>query len=775
MVKEKSVSDTKVINVERLTIDFWSCPDLQLGPLLRFRNFAIALIRRGLEKSPRCKGFVKNILSCGIFRNRTTEVFLSQNSRLPLWLHEYKASLFFRFGFFGRAAMNLRRINHRKEPSGKLLYKECLAWTLAGQSALAAETARRALRKFPENENILRIFLHLHKDVAQVSPGVKALMSANRCQYFLLAADLLEKNSMGHDAAKRLLDFAKSQTQYAELIADYLLWYLNKREEACEAFDIALKRKETKALYLKRAMAIAAVQKNTEDLKRARKEILDNLKRSKNIHLNSEDNSSYTDTISEMPLMKEYCFLDNLYHLAYQCESDVEIMRRRSEAFYHNFPDLKYISPHISSQKYNKDHRKIRIGFFVELFHSVIWEYWGHILASLPRDVFQVIIFAPEGMPPSYQKVWRSFCDEFVTYPYSYSHVAVPVSKEFGFSAFPKTREIVAAAELDILHLTLVGQSPLFQYLAYARLAPVQMVDGGRITTTGMPEIDYYLQNEGHFIGDPAYYFTERLALIEGQTPFFKNIMERQETLPEYKLTRKKLRWPKDSHIYLGMQGIGKRHPEMDVLFARILIEDPKAVLVLTHNVSSPGLWDDLIDNLKEFGVKEAAQRLLKAPHCDSHPPAFAKALVNLADVCLSYRRFGGGITFNQLLAYGVPQIIWPDKSFPGGLCANIYRQIGMDELIVDTADAYVTRNIQIASEKRYRSELKRKFRSRVRKFYENLSQTDFMGSFSWFLEEAVLRERSGLPPAHWHRGKFYERLTEDDMKSFATLTRLQN
>jgi predicted O-linked N-acetylglucosamine transferase (SPINDLY family) len=171
---------------------------------------------------------------------------------------------------------------------------------------------------------------------------------------------------------------------------------------------------------------------------------------------------------------------------------------------------------------------------------------------------------------------------------------------------------------------------------------------------------------------------------------------------------------------------------------------------------------------LEHLGITNAAQRILRAPICNTKPPGFTGALLNLADVCLSYRRFGGGLTFNQLLANGIPQIIWPNESYAGYICAGIYKQIGLEDLLVDNADAYVAGNIKLAVDKEYRDEVRRVFRFKVKTFYERLSRSDYTGSLAAFFQQAVSRARSGIPPAHWHRDHFYEKLTVENLRNFA-------
>ena len=102
----------------------------------------------------------------------------------------------------------------------------------------------------------------------------------------------------------------------------------------------------------------------------------------------------------------------------------------------------------------------------------------------------------------------------------------VNVSKAYGDQSFAAARDILGSANLDILYSPLVGQSPFAQYLAYARLAQVQIADGGRMTTTGMPEIDYYLLANGAFSSDPDQYFSEKLAVVDAYVHYFKVLME---------------------------------------------------------------------------------------------------------------------------------------------------------------------------------------------------------------------------------------------------------
>jgi hypothetical protein len=752
-----------------LTIgDYYSnLPELEISKIIKIRNFSFDILRKILHKFPKLAKPVRKIFSL-IFKGPIRSVTESPKLRRSVFPAEIKYWILFHCGFFGLAALKLRRLSVVKEPSAKLLYRECLAWSLAGQLDAAAETAQRALKKRPDDQKIIRLFMHLHQDFSLVRRGVRLLLDIGTLQTTLLAASLLNNNGAGDEASSILLKFAEHHPEYAESLADVILWDLNSRSKARHAFELALAHKPTNALRVKHILAMSQTSRNLDELSLTRNEILTELQAVAIDDSCKIDTSNYVDTFTARNFVLTDVYLDNLYSILFHGENDLEIMKARASAFYHIFPDLKFIASHINATKHDLN-RKIRFGFFTEFTYNEVWNFWGHMLKTLPRDIFHIILFVPSDLPLLHRKDLHKLCDELREYPYFDTIKIVPVQKAYAAEAsFSATRGILASCELDILYSNLIGQSPLPQYLAYGRLAKVQMVDGGRMTTTGMPEIDYYLQPEGAFTGEPEKYFSEPLAFIEGQTPFFRAMWELSTKTPRFRLTRKKLKWPAGAVVYLGMQELANCHPEMHDLFAELLKKDARALLVLTNRVGGPILWSNLISNLQIAGVENPAQRIMAAPHCNLQPAGYRRSMVHLADTCLSYRRFGGGTTFYNMLVDGIPQIIWPAESYIGYYCASVYKQIGLDDLLVDNAEDYVNRNIFIANNYKYREELKEIFQMKVKVFYESQVHYDYSGSISRFFQDAVKRAESGLPPAHWHQGRFYDHLSAEQLKDFA-------
>src|SRR5947199_133897 len=59
-------------------------------------------------------------------------------------------------------------------------------------------------------------------------------------------------------------------------------------------------------------------------------------------------------------------------------------------------------------------------------------------------------------------------------------------------------REAIARLELDVLFYQDVGLEPLSYFLAFSRLAPVQLTSFGHPDTTGIPNLDYFLSSSSY-------------------------------------------------------------------------------------------------------------------------------------------------------------------------------------------------------------------------------------------------------------------------------------
>jgi hypothetical protein len=96
----------------------------------------------------------------------------------------------------------------------------------------------------------------------------------------------------------------------------------------------------------------------------------------------------------------------------------------------------------------------------------------------------------------------------------------------------PQWQAQVAALELDALFYPDIGMWPSTYFLAYARLAPVQMVSYGHPDTTGIDTVDYFLGGDAPMEPEGAEaYYSERLVRFT-RLPFCYQLFSLPTSIP---------------------------------------------------------------------------------------------------------------------------------------------------------------------------------------------------------------------------------------------------
>jgi predicted O-linked N-acetylglucosamine transferase (SPINDLY family) len=76
-------------------------------------------------------------------------------------------------------------------------------------------------------------------------------------------------------------------------------------------------------------------------------------------------------------------------------------------------------------------------------------------------------------------------------------------------------------------------------------------------------------------------------------------------------------------------------------------------------------------------------------------------------DVALDPFPFGGGLTTCEALWMGVPVVTWPGESFASRHGLSYLTALGLGELVVGSAEAYVERAVGLAEDRSWRSGLR--------------------------------------------------------------------
>jgi len=339
--------------------------------------------------------------------------------------------------------------------------------------------------------------------------------------------------------------------------------------------------------------------------------------------------------------------------------------------------------------------RRLRIGFVSTYFyeHSVGRTIFG-LIRDLPRDRFEVQVFAIAPQADDLAEAIRKGADRYVPLPLDLGRV----------------RDAIDSAALDIVFFADIGMHPLTYFLAFWRLAPIQMVTWGHSVTSGIDTIDYYLSSDAIEAAGSEQYYTEKLVRLPGY--FMPRY--RRPALEGPRASRGQLGLPEGRHLYYCPQNLFKLHPDFDAAIRAILERDPDAELVLIEF-----LRDGVAEQLRrrfELTLGELASRIRFVPRSGHR-----RFLQNVAaaDVVLDPFHFGGCNSSCDALSLGVPVVTLPGSQLPGRFTLGLYKEIDLDCCIARSVDEYVEIALRLGCDAEYRKSVSEQISARCARLFD--------------------------------------------------------
>ncbi|MCK6453885.1 MAG: tetratricopeptide repeat protein, partial [Alphaproteobacteria bacterium] len=266
---------------------------------------------------------------------------------------------------------------------------------------------------------------------------------------------------------------------------------------AREAYRTCLATHRSDALRLRLATVMPAIPQSVAEIERCRAEfdqLLGELEASP---------LSVADPLREIGA--------TAFYLAYHGHQDRAFQERLARLHARACPALLYRAPHCRTGAPRPAGRRIRIGFVSTFLRNhTIGRLNRGLIAGLDRARFEVTVFAPVPPGDEIAREIHAGADHSVVLP----------------PGLDGARRAIGEAALDVLYYTDIGMVPLTYFLAFARLAPVQLTTWGHPLTTGIANVDWFVSlAEGEPEGATAHY-SERLARL----PFLSTCYRRPGT-----------------------------------------------------------------------------------------------------------------------------------------------------------------------------------------------------------------------------------------------------
>lgn len=362
------------------------------------------------------------------------------------------------------------------------------------------------------------------------------------------------------------------------------------------------------------------------------------------------------------------------FFLGYQGQNDRPLQEALAHYYRKACPALVSTARHVG----RRPGSKIRVGIVSNFFSHHTVGYLTHgLIEGLDRARFELILFrTPHAL------------QDTATPRFMAAAPCVDLPNDVSAA-----RDVIADAQLDVVHYPEIGMDHMAYFLAFARLATLQTVAWGHPITTGLPNIDHFLSVADMEPENADAHYTESLVRLKG--------LSFAGEPPDAPAADKQSSGLLPGPAYVCGQSLFKVHPEFDATVAALLDADREGhVYFVSLGVHADKLFRARL--ARSIGAHMDRLHLL---------PRTTKAgflrLVKSADVVLDVPHWSGGKTSLETLALGTPVIHQPGAFMRGRHTLAFYRRMGVTAPVVESAAHYVKTAIGLAHDTAARAEVR--------------------------------------------------------------------
>jgi tetratricopeptide (TPR) repeat protein len=317
--------------------------------------------------------------------------------------------------------------------------------------------------------------------------------------------------------------------------------------------------------------------------------------------------------------------------------------------------------------------RKLRIGYFSAEFHDhAVANQMVELYEQHDRSRFEIFAFslAAPKHDAVRQRLQASF-DGFFDVHADSDHAVVD-----------RARQLRLDIAVDLNGYSGRGRPAVFAL----RCAPVQVSYLGYPGTTGAGFMDYLVADAQVIPAAHRDSYAEKIIQLPGC--FMVNPAQRP--IAERVFARRDFGLPDSGFVFRCYNNSYKILPETFACWMRLLARVPGSVLWLLADS------DDVPTQLRAAAATHGIdpQRLIFSGHL---PLAEHYARNRLADLFLDTFPFGAHSTGADALWSGLPVLTRRGESFASRVCASLLTELGLDELITDSAEAYEAKALELA------------------------------------------------------------------------------
>jgi protein O-GlcNAc transferase len=341
--------------------------------------------------------------------------------------------------------------------------------------------------------------------------------------------------------------------------------------------------------------------------------------------------------------------------------------------------------------------RKIKIGFLVTENHERVFKrVLGGYLQHFNWERFALEIICPISRVTGIKALFPELEDM--------SYLGLPTS-------IVQCVSTLHQADLDVLFFFEVGTDVKNYLLSLYRFAPVQCTSWGYPTTSGSPNMDYYISSALLEPENAQRHYREKLLLMDSLPSYFES-----PKLPTVFKTRAELGLSDEMRLYVCPQTLLKFHPDFDEILAGILVQDPLGWIILPEGLYP--IWTEQLQRRFQATIP-AVDRIRFLPQLAYEDYL---SLLHHSDVLLDPLYFGGGLTTYEMLALGKPIVTLPGESMRGRFTLGCYRKMGVMDCVVESRRAYIALAVKLATDVDYRHSVQTKISAASSVLFDDMS-----------------------------------------------------
>ena len=434
-----------------------------------------------------------------------------------------------------------------------------------------------------------------------------------------------------------------------------------------------------------------------------------------------------------------YVNQNNSYFYGYHDSSNVEIFKLIAELQIKLCPDLIYnglVKPGKSEAregagagagatevecKTSKSIRRIKVGFvsdFVVSLHSVAKDRLG-IIKHLHNDPeFDVKIMS--------RKTETDALFDIIAFKnMNPTDLIVKMDNE----NIVENRQQIADQQFDIIVYPEIGMCSKNRWIAFSRLAPIQIATWGHSDTSGLPNIDYFVSSKYFNSPDDHDQYSENLILFNSLGTYYHDLCKVLKQHPDFATHdstafREKIiekTGVKNPNIYGCLQSFFKTHPSFVKMLDDILKMYPNGVIVILSAKD-----DSCMDTEKHMKYINAGITHNDRAYFVHQSPFTQHALdIKNCDLILDYFPFGGFNSTIESFSLGKICITRPGRRISGKFTQGLYEKMGITEFICQTHEEYVKKAVEYGTNCEKRKEYENCIAENIHKIFEETESVD--------------------------------------------------